>query len=284
MSALPFDPTRVALYSPERRDTIFSAGKDYSDVQIGIEAARLAYFRAEQSPLEVQRLKSALALVGFDAPTLLQGTATDTRAFACYRSVDAMALIAFRGTRPDALQDLVTDAKFAFTEWPESGGRVHLGFAGAFRGIRTSIEHWLEENKIETGRLLLAGHSLGAALATLAASVWKPALLLTIGSPRVGNAKFVESLDSCNIVRLLSCCDLVTDVPFEMAGYRHAGIPLYVTAQGSVLADPAPAFMEKDRSQADRDYLKHYAWRSTKNVLSRRLADHAPINYSRAFF
>jgi hypothetical protein len=40
---LAYDPSRTALYHPERRDTIFESGKTYSPVQLAVEAARLAY-------------------------------------------------------------------------------------------------------------------------------------------------------------------------------------------------------------------------------------------------
>ena len=53
---------------------------------------------------------------------------------------------------------------------------------------------WLAGPACQHSRLILAGHSLGAALATLAATVFPPALLVTLGSPRVGDAEFVAAL------------------------------------------------------------------------------------------
>jgi hypothetical protein len=263
---------------------VFVAGKDYSDLQIAVEAARLAYLRAEQSPQEKQRLEEALKVVDFDALDLLRGESTDTHAFAAYRSSDSMALIAFRGTRPQASSDLVTDLKLQLVDWPETGGRVHQGFADAFRAIRPEIKRWLEEKQIPTGRLIFSGHSLGAGLATLAASIWESTLLVTVGSPRVGNADFVATLGDVNLVRIVDCCDLITDVPPELGGYRHAGAMVYITANGEVRASPTPEFIAADRSKAERDYFMDYAMKSNANVTLRRLADHAPINYARAFF
>src|SRR5687768_2409983 len=137
---LSYDPSRIALYAPERRETLFVAGKNYSYLQIGIEAARLAYVRAEGSTLESRRLEGALKLVGFDTPALLRSESTGTQGFAAYHAPDALALVAFRGTRPDAAQDLITDAKFRLIDWPESGGRVHEGFATAFRNLRPLLD------------------------------------------------------------------------------------------------------------------------------------------------
>jgi hypothetical protein len=281
---LSYDPSRLALYSPELRETEFVAGKNYSHLQIGVEAARLAYVRAERSARELGRLEDALKLVGFDTPSLFHSEATDTTAFAAYHGTDALALIAFRGTRPDVFEDFITDVKFRLIDWPESGGRVHEGFATAFRSLRPELDRWLKANKVAPRRVVFAGHSLGAALATLSAAIWEPALLVTLGSPRVGNSKFAASLKSANHIRLVDCCDLITDIPFEMGGYRHAGIALYIDAAGDVVANPSPAFVTTDRTRAELQYLKTHALQPTDNVLLRRLADHAPSNYARAFF
>src|SRR5712671_7597973 len=108
---LAYDPTRVALYSPEQRATLFAAGQTYSDRQLAIEAARLAYVRAEQSVPERQRLDDALARVGFGATAVFNDAKTDTQAFAAYRPNDMTTLVAFRGTQPDSKRDLCTDLK-----------------------------------------------------------------------------------------------------------------------------------------------------------------------------
>jgi hypothetical protein len=281
---LDYDPSRTALYSPEQRDTLFVSGKNFSILQIAIESSRLAYIRAEQSASEQQRLADALSCIGFDAPALFADSETNSQAFGAYRPVDATALIAFRGTQPDAVEDLITDLKFRLVDWPEAGGRVHEGFAAAFRSLRPQIDHWLETAGAGRGQLILTGHSLGAALATLATSVWKPAQLLTLGSPRVGDATFATLFAAQSVVRLVDCCDLVTDVPLEIGGYRHVGPATYVTRNGEVVENPRDKLMIADRLQADFDYLLRYAPQLGKNVSLRRLADHAPINYARAFF
>jgi hypothetical protein len=60
---------------------------------------------------------------------------------------------------------------------------------------------------------LITGHSLGAALATLAAIVVKPAKLITFGSPRVGNEALCGLLDGVEVRRFVNCCDLITRIP-----------------------------------------------------------------------
>jgi hypothetical protein len=188
---IAYDPTRTALYTPERRETLFADGAIYTHVQIGIEAARLAYYRIETSASEQQRLAAALARAGFETPTPFVHPGTGSEAFGAVRATDGAALVAFRGTRPDAVRDLMTDARATLVAWPESGGRVHAGFAAAARALFPGIREWLARTEHDPSRTILAGHSLGAALATLASSVITQGRLVTLGSPRVGDEAFV---------------------------------------------------------------------------------------------
>src|SRR4029077_2405262 len=57
---LEYDPSRSALYTPEKHETLFRDGALYSPVQLAIEASRLAYYRWEESSSELQRLTQAL--------------------------------------------------------------------------------------------------------------------------------------------------------------------------------------------------------------------------------
>jgi pimeloyl-ACP methyl ester carboxylesterase len=131
--------------------------------------------------------------------------------------------------------------------------------------------------------LILAGHSLGGALATLIATLLPPTLLVTLGSPRVGNTEFVASLAGVEIVRLVDGCDLVTQLPPAFSLYAHAGATSYITCAGECLQNPDAGFIEADRTQGRTRYVVDHAWRRGA-VLLRDLADHAPINYARAFF
>ena len=102
---LAYDPTRIALYHPEQRDTLFVGGQSYAPLQLAVEAARLAYYRAEQSPAERARLADALARVGFADLVLFADSQSGAEAFAARRSTDGTTLLSFRGTQPDNYQD-----------------------------------------------------------------------------------------------------------------------------------------------------------------------------------
>jgi hypothetical protein len=103
---LAYDPSRAALYHPERSDTIFQSGQDYSAPQLAVEAARLAYYRAEESPSERARLAEALARVGFADPVLFVDSRSGAAAFAARHRDDGTVLLSFRGTRPHDYKDL----------------------------------------------------------------------------------------------------------------------------------------------------------------------------------
>jgi hypothetical protein len=283
-ATLAYDASNAALYHPERRDTIFESGHTYSIPQLAVEAARLAYYRAEKSAAERARLVEALARVGFGDLALFLDPRYGVAGFAAVRPAEGMALLSFRGTQPDNYKDLITDLRANLVPWPESAGRVHDGFAIAVRALRPQILEWLESAKPNRLKLILTGHSLGAAMATLAATIWRPEWLVTIGSPRVGDADFVGTVVATYSVRFVDCCDAVTEVPPEFGGYRHISGPRYLNRDATAVENPDPSFMMADRLHARVDYARRYAWQFWRNVPVRDFSDHAPINYARGVF
>jgi pimeloyl-ACP methyl ester carboxylesterase len=201
-------------------------------------------------------------------------------------------LIAFRGTQTDRITDLITDMDTTFRTWDlvSDGGRVHKGFARTARGLwDDDVRAWLEGQRGAPARLIICGHSLGAAIATLLAGPAHALLkvretqLVTIGSPRVGDEAFVAKLQSTvEVHRLVNCCDLVTELPpsLERLPFAHAGEPIYIGRDGSL--QPFD-IRRQDRAQAREDYLLEHAFRFG-TVAVRDLADHAPANYLRAYW
>ncbi len=117
--------------------------------------------------------------------------------------------LAFRGTE-EAL-DLLTDFRYVKTDW-RYGGRVHAGFEAAFWPLWAILKPELDRLDPKLHRVY-TGHSLGAALAQLAASA--PGYLHEMhlfGCPKVGNDDFVK-LITCPTWRYEAKGDPVPHVP-----------------------------------------------------------------------
>jgi hypothetical protein len=196
-------------------------------------------------------------------------------ALAAVNPATSTALVAFRGTEQDPT-DISNDLR-TLPRSQQNGGRVHDGFYEAFERIRQQIDRWIAAHP---GRLLCTGHSLGAALATLAAGVWHPGRLITFGSPRVGDADFVKAFrgGGVEILRYVDCCDSMTQLPPEIAGFSHCGELRYIDRMGNISHEASQEFISEDRIRARVEYSYEHSWR-VGSVAVRDLADHAPINY-----
>jgi hypothetical protein len=271
MREIPYYPTRQALYTPQIGPTVLAPGLAATEALLAAECARLAYKKFDRDRRARDEVIAALAAAEYGDVAFF--TAAGTDAFAAVRASSANVVVAFRGTERDP-RDLATDLKVWKTAWP-GGGLVHAGFAKAFAAIWPPVERWLAAHR---GRPLLAGHSLGGALATLAASACGEARLVTFGCPRVGDAAFLATLAGVDVTRYVGCCDVVCRVPPARFGFAHPDPSLYIDRDGAIRPLPAESDLTADRRRARREYVARYAGRKG-NVLVRDLADHAPLNY-----
>jgi len=272
MRAVPYDPSRRALFQPGTGPTMLAAGTTPAPAFFAAECARLAYKKFDRDPAAREEVVAALARVGYGGAAFF--TAEGTDAFAAVHADSGAVVVAFRGTERDP-RDLATDARFVKVAWP-GGGRVHGGFATALARVATALDTWLYRHP---GAALFTGHSLGGALACLAASRLRPARLATFGCPRVGDAAFVATLAGVAVERYVNCCDVVCRVPPAAFGFVHPRPPAYIDADGIVHADLATLDVRADRRRARGDYLRTYAPDFANNLVIRDFADHAPINY-----
>ena len=154
----------------------------------------------------------------------------DTQGFVA--SNDDVTVLAFRGTEPNCLRDWLTDAEIAFTT--DFGGLVHTGFLRALDAVWDEFEQHIGTK----GPLFVTGHSLGAALATLATArlqgTGRPLQTYTFGSPRVGDPTFAAHYEAEHTYRYVNNTDVVTRVATRLTGYTHVGQLRYFDCAGRV--------------------------------------------------
>ena len=153
-----------------------------------------------------------------------------------------MAFVSFRGTSDAA--DWLADLDAVPANYrPLSGfGQVHAGFQDVYQLVRESIAASLAAASTKCNQILVTGHSLGAALAVLAApDIFKnmppntiEPQLITFAGPRVGlsdfAAAFNAAVESC--FRIVNFLDIVPHVP--PAPYVHVGTEIAVDSGGPI--------------------------------------------------
>lgn len=127
----------------------------------------------------------------------------------------------FRGTTGSNYgADIISDLRLG-VETSKTGLPVHIGFNTAFCSMIPGIEEFLGKNVDALGTIHVIGHSLGGAVAAIAAE-WlslrrKNIKLYTFGAPKPGLEFFADKLTSNvraeNIHRVYHATDVVPMVP-----------------------------------------------------------------------
>ena len=281
MSPIAYSPKKDDLFFPCKNAQFFAGGPPATDALLCAEMARLAYCRiaGNNFALDRNKITGVLATVGFSPVGFFESQGNPdgegTHCFVALRNDRQVAVVAFRGTDASDPTDVADDIDALPVPWGP-GGKVHQGFKGALADVQADV---LKALAPLNARLLFTGHSLGAALATLLATLKPPASLYTIGSPLVGDADFVATLAAVENHRYVDCCDIVTRAPPEEFGYRHLGKPYYIAKDRTMHFDASSTFIFADRLVAAAEYpFAFQAWKK-ENVGVRELADHAPVNY-----
>lgn len=223
----------------------------------------------------------------------------------CYVvSDDHKIIIVFRGTQvvksehvgsidrlhdtvKKVLRDLMTDAKVKLVPWTgRSGGLVHRGFSDSLKEMLLAIRERIGAlNESRPGRQLwLTGHSLGGALATLAADCLDGVTgLHTFGSPQVGNAVFAQHFKTPGS-RFRNHTDAVAWVPGTVLGYQHVNNGRYFDRLGTLREEPGTAGLLLDgMAGVPASVLESLHALSHGNLMSivpEAFNDHAPIFYA----
>lgn len=277
---IPYDPTYPALVRPESLPPIHDFSKDWDRDPVCAELSRLAYIRFDEG--HEDDLAAAMSKAGFTTPRCFDGRykdrGTDKGAQAFGTTIPGSAVfVSFRGTQGDKWRDIVADIDFLPCDWG-GPGTVHRGFWKAYSSLRETIVEWV--GKQQEPALVITGHSLGAAMATLMAAQHPHADLVTFGSPRVGTTAFADQFAGRNVRRYVDCADFVTRVPPALFDCIHIEGETYIDSGGRMhRPPPGEEAVRKDRRAAGRAYFLKHGWQLWKNVPFRFGADHAPINY-----
>lgn len=147
---------------------------------------------------------------------------------------DNYIVVSFKGTT--TFNDVISDIKFIQVDDTYNiPGKFHQGFHDLILKDKVSESILEEIKKLELSdtKLIITGHSLGAALATIFHAFLKNenilSELITYGSPRVGDLKFSEYIKSTRVVQ---GNDIVTKLP--IIGYKHLDEYLHIGSNISI--------------------------------------------------
>ena len=183
--------------------------------------------------------------------TLIENAHTDAQVYVqdcpdLHRNLKYDKIISFRGTSSKA--DIFADLQIyrrvpKFFRRSKIFGRVHSGFLTQYESVRDQVH--LMANVHASTRVMVTGHSLGGALATLCAldlAVTNPSLdvdCITFGSPRVGCRRFAKLFTDRvhKHVRCVHNSDLITMIPIAFR-FEHTPGKMKVTTPGTWVPTP----------------------------------------------
>lgn len=281
-------------------------------------------------PVDVPRTGNVVA----DAPGCLfiKSLPTDTEVWLFRDDENDAIIVSFRGTEQVSWRDFFTDAQLFLQRWtpgepidltvgmdntvglggllpapltapkstlPEDMSAVHYGFLQAYMSVRSALQDGialLSHGLQEEYSFYFTGHSLGGALATLAAVDFQTinnlektrVACVTYGAPKVGNVNFSKLYNAAvpNSFRIINDTDLVARMPRSIPGgsaldrYKHSGRTILIKDDGeywiegsteSSLSDGFNPFREGFKSLEDLISFERDAW---KELLSGQSVQH----------
>jgi triacylglycerol lipase len=217
-------------------------------------------------------------------------------------------VVSFSGTDPLKIEDWITDFTPAL-----SATDLHTGFEDAVETVWPQIRPVIANRPASEQALFFTGHSLGGALAVVAAERAMRELqvpgtataVYTFGGPRTGGAAFFDRYTpglGDRTFRLIQGNDVVPTVPPSLSGdFRHVGHALLCPTDG--VFDAQTQILAPDGDKPDfaanviqgglADFRSAAAFRFIRRIgprpldrlaalLPRLVRDHLPANYFRA--
>jgi hypothetical protein len=204
-----------------------------------VQAAQLAYENEET-------VKAYTKAWGFDDCTFVANAQTDAQAFIA-KDVDRNTIVvSFRGSA--TLHNFITDADARLVDGARyGGGRVHEGFAWELDSIRQAVDAAVQKYTTELGttpKIMLAGHSLGGALAGLYAADCakrgiKVGTIYTCGQPKIGDTAAINAMGNLlraqgtRFFRYINNNDIVPRIP-PNCDHGQLGVAVYIDRFGRI--------------------------------------------------
>jgi len=213
----------AAIASPVEKRAVSAA--TFNDLDMFMKYASSAYSAVCPRPL------------GNTLVTAFNDAATSTQGFLARDDTNKLLVVALRGSQQ--LEDFIVDANIELAPLispgvsAPGGALVHAGFLAAYNSIASDVVSAVRTQLAGPAAgysLRTAGHSLGAALSSLAAVSLKsnfpnsPIQMYTYGQPRTGNAAFatmVNNMFGTDAFRFVHTTDGVPTIIPQTLGYRH---------------------------------------------------------------
>ena len=269
---LGLDPTREGWFNGNRRSPEEVLTDAVRQLDVGALDANSFHWR--------NALATALcSFAAYEAKTSLQAVVLaikgkfntfsefemgETQGFVA--STDSVVIVSYRGT--DDAGDWWTNGDFRYLDSGEYGS-VHRGFYRAFHDSRNEVVRRLVEAGADQKPVVLTGHSLGGAIATIAAAEWfstyRIRSIYTYGQPAAGFTALRSFLDvryGDRFSRFVNEGDLVPRVP---PGYRHVGKLFHFKGGGRLVHETARAAapINDTLTMSQAEYEAHRAAMST---------------------
>ena len=252
--AVPLLPKPVMWLLAEAERAVANASSAAARLATAAALARInsvAYCgRASVLAWNCSRCRASFA-GAFDVEAAVYDAGWDLFAFAGYSKVLKAPVVAFKGTDSRSVYNWAENMRYWRSDLPlpvpgADGALVHTGFYASWNSSALAPNITAAAGRLVErfpGRpLFVVGHSLGAALATVAAVDIRARLeaerrrrsseknfrpldvrLVTFGSPRVGNAAFASFVRQATrlSLRLTHNRDIVPSVPPTWVGFHH---------------------------------------------------------------
>ncbi len=160
---------------------------------------------------------------------------------------DDEVIVCFVGTQICDIRDIEADLDAVLIK-DEVAGHIHRGFNEYLDLV------WGDVLAIIIGtdkQITFTGHSLGGAMAQLAASRYcrqydNPVECRTYGSPRVGDKAWAATQQFTHL-RYVNNNDIVPDLPPELLHYKHYGFLYYISSDGYIYNFPTRRVLRRDK-------------------------------------